>query len=69
MAVIKTWQARKQRNITLIKLAEMTGISKSTLNNIENGKTSPTIDQLETIANALKISLYDLIELSDNVEK
>ncbi len=68
MAIIKVWHARKQQKITLVKLAEMTGISKSTLNNIENGKTSPTIYQLETIAKALKISVCDLVELSNNVE-
>lgn len=41
MIIIKTWQARKSRSITLVKLAEMTGISKTTLNDIENGKISP----------------------------
>lgn len=40
----------------------MTGISKSTLNNIENGKTSPTLHQLELIAKALNIKISDLYE-------
>ena len=39
----------------------MTGISKSTLNNIETYKVSPTAQQLETIAKALNIKISDLI--------
>lgn len=62
MIIIKTWQVRKERGITLVKLAEMTGISKSTLNNIENKKTSPTLDQLEKIAIALNVRVQDLYD-------
>lgn len=59
---ILTWQARHDKNITLIKLSRLTGISKSTLNNIENGKVSPTINQLEAIAKALRVKISDLYE-------
>lgn len=59
---ILTWQARTEKDITLKQLEKMTGISKTTLNTIENGQTSPTLRQLEAIAITLdtKISaLYD----------
>ena len=59
---VLTWQARIKKNVTLKQLEQMTGISKTTLNTIENGLTSPTLRQLEAIAIALdtKISaLYD----------
>lgn len=59
---ILTWQARKDKNVTLVKLSALTGISKSTLNNIENGRVSPTIKQLETIAKALGVKISDLYE-------
>lgn len=59
---ILTWQARTRKNLTLMQLAAMTGISKSTLNNIENGRTSPTLDQLDAIANALDVRITDLFE-------
>lgn len=59
---ILTWYARDRKNVTLIELAELTGISKSTLNNIENGKVSPTIEQLEIIAKALGCRISDLYE-------
>ncbi len=39
-----------------------TGIGKSTLNNIENEKTSPNLFQLETIAIALDCHISDLYE-------
>lgn len=59
---ILTWQARTEKRLTLVQLAAMTGISKSTLNNIENGKTSPTLDELEAIAEALNLRITDLFE-------
>lgn len=59
---ITTWQARNEKNITLVKLAALTGISKSTLNNIENEKVSPTIAQLELIAIALETKITNLFD-------
>ena len=59
---ILTWQARTEKRLTLVQLVAMTGISKSTLNNIENGKTSPTLDELEAIAEALNLRITDLFE-------
>lgn len=59
---ITTWQARNSKNITLVKLAALTGISKSTLNNIENQKVSPTIAELEAIVKALNMKITDLFE-------
>ena len=60
--VVLTWQARSNKNITLIKLAELTGISKSAINNIENEKVSPTLDELEAIAKALDVRITDLFD-------
>lgn len=57
---VLTWQARHDKNFTLVKLSEKTGIGKSTLNNIENGKVYPTILQLESIARALNVKISDL---------
>ena len=59
---ILTWQARNSKNVTLVKLSSLTGISKSTLNNIENGRVSPTRKQLEAIAKALGVKISDLYE-------
>jgi transcriptional regulator with XRE-family HTH domain len=43
-----------------VELARASGIGKSTLNNIENGKVSPTLFQLETIAITLGYRITDL---------
>lgn len=59
---ILTWQARNNKKVTLVKLSKMTGISKSTLNNIENEKVSPTITELEAIAKALNMKITDLFD-------
>ena len=59
---ILTWQARHNKNVTLVRLSQKTGISKSTLNNIENERVYPTIKQLETIAKALEMKISDLYE-------
>lgn len=59
---IKTWQARSEKGVTLVELAAATGISKSTLNNIENGRVSPTMVQMEAIAKALRMRITDLFD-------
>ena len=57
---IRTWHARHNKNITLKQLQDLTGITKTELNDIENGKKSPTLDQLEKIAKALNVRITDL---------
>lgn len=59
---ILTWQARTKKNLTLKQLEAMSGVSKTTLNYIENGKTSPTLDQLEAIAKALDVPMTNLFD-------
>lgn len=62
MIRIKLWEERNAKGFTLIELAKRTGVSKSTLNNIENGKVSPTLAQMEAVAIALEIRITDLFE-------
>lgn len=59
---VKTWEARTAKGITLKQLEGLSGISKTALNNIENGKTSPTMHQLEAIAKALDVRITDLFD-------
>lgn len=62
MAVIHLWEIRHKRGITLKELEEMTGIGKTTLNNIENGKNSPTLEEMERICRALDVPFMELFE-------
>lgn len=59
---ITVWQARRNKKITLVELAKKTGISKTTLNDIENEKLSPTMKQIEAIAKGLNMRINDLFE-------
>lgn len=59
---VLTWQARNKRGLTLKQLEATTGIGKTTLNNIENGLVSPTLNQLEAIARALDVKISDLYD-------
>lgn len=62
MVIIKLWEIRTAKGLKLEAVAAVTGVSKSTLNNIENGKTSPTLAKLEKIAKGLGCRISDLYE-------
>ena len=62
MVIIKLWEFRTAKGLKLEAVAAVTGVSKSTLNNIENGKTSPTLANLEKIAKGLGCRISDLYE-------
>lgn len=54
---------RKEKKISIRKLSEMTGLSKSTLSDIENNKSKkPTVDTISRVAKALEVPLADLFE-------
>lgn len=52
---------RKSRDLSLDKLAELTGVSKAMLAQVERGDSNPTISLLWKIANGLRISVTTLI--------
>ena len=56
------WQERMKRGITLRELSKRTGISKSALDNYENGIRCPNMNQMELIAKALNTSISNLYE-------
>lgn len=54
---------RKSRGFSLDKLAEITGVSKGMLGQIERGEANPSISTLWKIANGLHISSTSLLEV------
>jgi transcriptional regulator with XRE-family HTH domain len=65
---IKT--SRKNRELTLGKLSEISNISKSYIWELESGRANPTIDKLSKLSNILGVTIDYLIndeELSDEV--
>ena len=51
-----------KKNISVRQLADMTGIPKTTIHNIMVEKYSPTMDNLERIAQALQVRISNLYD-------
>jgi len=64
----KLKKIRKERGLSLRALAKKSGISKSTLNDIENGKSNPTTETLAKIAKALDIKISDFFRTENDSE-
>ena len=61
MFVFVIKNVRKTKNITLYKLAKITGLSYSYLSELENNKTyNPSLATMYKIANALDVKVDDL---------
>ena len=53
-------ELRKNNNLTLGQLAERTGVSKSHINDIENGLKEPGLSVLVRLAKALDVQVTEL---------
>ncbi|MBM7604164.1 transcriptional regulator with XRE-family HTH domain [Metabacillus crassostreae] len=53
---------RKLRGYSYDQLAQITGVSKGMLSQIEKGESSPTVNTLWKIANGLQVSFSSLVE-------
>ncbi|MET8042055.1 XRE family transcriptional regulator [Micromonospora sp. NPDC005215] len=56
---------RTQRAITLTQLADLTGISVSTLSRLESGSRRPTLELLLPLARAYQVALDELVDAPD----
>lgn len=59
---LKIREVRKKRNLTQIKLAKMTGISKSSISRYEREEIWPDMLEMEWIALALDVKITDLFD-------
>lgn len=59
---LKIREMRQVRGLTLQALAESTKISPSMLSLVERGRASPSIGTLIVVANALQITMSDLVQ-------
>ena len=59
---ILIWEMRTERKITLGKLAKESGISKSSIQRMESGIVSPTMDKMEKLAKAMRVNITELFE-------
>jgi transcriptional regulator with XRE-family HTH domain len=53
---------RRQRDVTLAELAELTGISISTLSRLESGRRKPTLELLLPLVQAHQVTLDELLD-------
>lgn len=63
---IKTY--RKQRGLTQIQLAELSGIKRSTLSRYESGDNEPPIDVINRLSSVLGVDLMDEISSYDRCD-
>jgi len=52
---------RKERGLTQVELAEMLGVDRSYLSEIETGKKDPSLRVLKTIADGFRLTLSQLL--------
>lgn len=57
------WELRTAQNLTLRQLEERSGVSKTQINDIENGSANPTVATLELLAAALGVKLTELFKV------
>lgn len=56
-------QLRESRDITILKLSEISGVANGTIGDIERGKSNGSKKTLEKISNALKLTSKEKDEL------
>ena len=56
----------KEKKVTVVSLAGMIGITQPNMSNIVNGKSAPSLETLERIANALEVDITELFAPSSS---
>jgi transcriptional regulator with XRE-family HTH domain len=62
---LKLKTMRNERHLTIDQLADLTGISRSHISLLENGKRQPSADALQSFATALRVRVTELIDEGD----
>ena len=55
---------RRTKRLSQEQLAERVGVNPATISRLERGSTTPSIETLAKIADALRVELHDLFEAS-----
>ena len=53
---------RTEKKMSQGDIARTLGVDRGYISNIENGKKNPTLETLKKIADALKVSIEDLVK-------
>lgn len=57
------WEIRTAKGLSLRELEHLSGVSKTTINDIENQRANPTINTMLLLASGLQVSLNDLYQV------
>lgn len=60
---------RRQLNLSQEELAERCGFHRTYIGSIERGEKSPTLNTIEKFANGLNVTIPELLDISENVNK
>jgi transcriptional regulator with XRE-family HTH domain len=60
---------KSARDLTLVEVAEQTGLSVSFLSDLERGQTRPSLDTLEKLSKFYGVNINELIETIDSDAK
>lgn len=55
-------ELRQERGFSQARLAELAGVDRKTINRIENGHFSPSLDTLTRLSVVLKCGLIELVD-------
>lgn len=59
----KLYELRSAAGLTITQLAELSGVSKTQINHIENGKGNPTVLTICLLAEALNVEPSELFSV------
>lgn len=53
---------RTRKNVTQVEIANILGVDRSFVSNIENGKNNPTLSTIANLAKALQVPVDELFK-------
>lgn len=59
---ILIWEVRNEKGMTIRQLAELSGVPRSTINDLENKRADFRMTQFELLAKALDVGIVDLFD-------
>lgn len=59
---------QSEAGLSMYKISHLTSLDEGTLSKLKSGKTSPTIDTLERVANVLEVPLSTIILKKEEFE-
>ena len=62
----KIHEYRKERNMQQAELAQMVGVRRETIGNLENGKYNPSLKLAMDIAKVFDCKVEDIFDFTDN---